>query len=56
MESKESMELQKIRENPEDTALVIEIMAGSLAQAVLKGLQHGEEFQAIITKFVSRNL
>ena len=55
-EAREQQELQKIRENPEDVALVIEIMARSLAWAVKKGLEHGEDFQAIVTKFVSRNI
>ena len=56
MEARKQQELEKIQQNPEDTALVIEIMAGSLAWAVKKGLEHGEDFSEIVRKFVARNI
>lgn len=49
-------ELEKIKKNPEDVATVLETMARSLAWAVKKGLEHGEDFQEIVTKFVARNI
>lgn len=56
MEARKQQELEKIQQNPEDTALVIETMARSLAWAVKKGLEHGEDFSEIVTKFVARNI
>lgn len=55
-EAREQQELQKIRENPEDVALVLEIMGESLAWTVRKGLEHGQDFQEIVRKFVARNI
>lgn len=58
MEAREAREreLEKIQQNQKDVALVLETMGRSLAWAVRKGLEHGEDFQAIVTKFVSRNI
>ena len=49
-------ELEKIKNNPEDAALVIETMGRSLAWTVKKGLEHGQDFQEIVAKFVARNI
>lgn len=49
-------ELEKIKKNPEDVALVLETMARSLAWTVRKGLEHGEDFSEIVRKFVARNI
>lgn len=49
-------ELERIKNNPEDVATVIETMARSLAWTVKKGLEHGEDFSEIVRKFVSRNI
>lgn len=56
METRKQQELEKIRKNPEDVALVIETMARSLAWTVRKGLEHGQDFSEIVRKFVSRNI
>ena len=56
METREQRELEKIRNNPEAAALVIKCMPKSLAWAVKKGLEHGEDFTSIVVKFVSRNM
>ena len=55
-EAREQQELQKIHENPEDVALVLEVMGESLAWTVRKGLEHGQDFQEIVRKFVARNI
>ena len=49
-------ELERIKNNPEDVALVIETMARSLAWTVKKGLEHGQDFQKIVMKFIVRNI
>lgn len=49
-------ELEKIRGNPEAVAEVLEIMHKSLAWSIRKGLEHGQDFQEIVTKFVVRNI
>ena len=56
MKSREQWELEKIRQNPEDVATVLEVMGDSLAWTVRKGLEHGEDFSAIVRKFVARNI
>ena len=58
MEAREAREreLEKIRQNPEDVALVLETMARSLAWTVKKGLEHGQDFSEIVRKFVARNI
>lgn len=55
-EARKQLELRRIQENPEDVATVLEVMGDSLAWTVRKGLEHGEDFQRIILKFVSRNI
>lgn len=55
-EARKQQELQKIRENPEDVATVLEVMAESLAWTVKKGLEHGQDFSEIVRKFVARNI
>lgn len=55
-EARKQQELRKIQENPEDVALVIETMARSLAWTVKKGLEHGQDFQEIVMKFIVRNI
>lgn len=52
----EEKELEKIRNNPEDVAIIFETMGKSLAWSIRKGLEHGEDFEVIIRKFVARNI
>lgn len=49
-------ELEKIRENPEDVAAVFELMHASLAWSIRKGLEHGQDLETIIQKFIMRNI
>lgn len=56
MEAREQQELEKIKNNPEDVALVLEIMHKSLAWSVKKGLEHGQNLETIVRKFIARNI
>lgn len=56
METRKQQELERIKNNPEDVALVLEVMAESLAWTVKKGLEHGQDFSEIVRKFVARNI
>ena len=49
-------EIQKIRGNPEDVATVFETMGKSLAWSIRKGLEHGQDLETIVRKFVDRNI
>lgn len=49
-------ELEKIRNNPEDVAILFETMGKSLAWSIRKGLEHGHDLETIVIKFIARNI
>lgn len=55
-EARKQQELERIRKNPEDVATVLEVMGETLAWTVKKGMEHGQDFQEIVRKFVARNI